>query len=148
MPSRSKSSTVLTGSNWRPVNFSEELPSDSAPTGSLFAAYGGKPTIANSKIILSPLITHKPSNKSVDMDTDNSVSSRSHRSGLSAENHIPKKIGISLNAEQLSNRTENKPSTEHMSQEMPKKTSCNEVSKDKQTLIQEKKACIEEVGLF
>ena len=125
------------------MNFSEEAASESAPTGSLFAAYGGKPNIANEKIILSPLISHKPNNKSVDMDTDNSVSSRSHFSGRSLENHIPKKIGT----EQPLERAQNKSVEESMSQDILKKPTNGESSKDKQMIIQEKKACIEEVRL-
>ncbi|CDS39952.1 Dentin sialophosphoprotein [Echinococcus multilocularis] len=138
-----KPSTVLTGSNWRPVNFSEEAVRDSAPSGSLFAAYSGKPTVANSKIILSPLITHKAGNKLADMDTDNS--SRSRRSSRSSSNRSHRQIEASPpTIEKPVIRAQNKSREETAALEMTQMTPNSKGPKDKQTLIQDKKVAIEE----
>lgn len=126
------------------MNFSEEAARDSAPSGSLFAAYSGKPTVANGKIIFSPLITHKAGNKLADMDNDNS--SRSRRSSRSSSNRSHRQTEASPpTIEKPVIRAQNKSREESAALEMPQMTSNSKGSKDKQTLIQEKKAAIEEV---
>ncbi|VDN97596.1 unnamed protein product [Rodentolepis nana] len=129
----------LSGSNWRPLNLTEELSTDEPepPARSLFAAYSGgsnnnnsdKPRLNGGKIILSPLVSQKRSNERSLSEIDNISHSSCERERGRKRNgsgDMASPMGVENNHSFSSGQRE------------------NSSQKSKDVLIQEKKAIIEE----